>query len=538
MADIKDETIQINREFEERQTQETAESLGLNYVRIAQVPINPDLIKVIPSEVALKLKVIPFELSQNKLKIATVFPQDPNVKKYVEILEKANEVEVHVCSQTGFMAASKIYQSDMVNLKTVETRKAFEEGNPSVVSNAERIKALETSLKTMQAEIVLNEILLLGLEAKASDIHIQPQDGEVKLRFRVDGLLHEILTLETAVAAKLIARIKYESGTKSNVTDVPQDGRMGLEANNRKIDIRVSVIPTETLESVTLRILDMNKSILDFPDLGFDAQQTQIIQAILKEPNGMILMTGPTGSGKTTTLYTMLNHVNTPDRKLVTLEDPIEYHLPNVTQSQIDPNTEYDFERGLKAMLRHDPDVILIGEIRDLQSAKLATEASQTGHLVLSTLHTNSAIGAISRLRNLGMKNFNIASSIKAVMAQRLVRTLCPHCRKKVATHLNEREKKLADRLKITIPAEVYEAQGCVECNASGYRGRSVITELLIVNQQLASLITEDEPEHHIKQQVYGTGNFRPLFADGLIKVFNGTTSLKEIYRVVSLWDQ
>ncbi len=527
----------INREFEERQAQSLAERFSLGYVDIEREPVNPDYLDIIPRETALSLKIMPFRKNHKKIRVALVSPNSEAVQNYVQRLKKDYEVDIFICSESGFSKAAEIYEAEITNKKTVETRDDFEEHSSSSRINIEGFKVLEDKLPSLQTEVGLSEIILTGLEAGASDIHFQPYLDRMKLRFRINGILHDVLETDQKTAQRIVSRIKYDSGTKSNISDIPQDGRMSLNANDRQIDIRVSVIPTETVESITMRILDVRKGLRKFDELGFTPDKIADIKQVIREPDGMVLMTGPTGSGKTTTLYAMLNELNTPDQKIVTLEDPIEYHLPNVTQSQVDNKKEYNFASGLKAMLRHDPDIILIGEIREFDTARLALEASQTGHLVFSSLHANSAVASISRLRNLGIDNFNIASSIRAVFGQRLVRTLCPDCKKKVEAVFEPELQTLAANFEVTLPSKIYEPVGCDTCGQSGFTGRTTITEVMFVNHEVAKLITDNTPEHDIKKALIELKQCRPLVVDGLEKVIAGETSLTELLRVVSLRD-
>lgn len=535
MADTVQRPQVINREFEERQAKALAERFGVSYIDIAKEPINPDYLKVIPRETALELNMIPFHKNHNKIRVALVSPNSEPVKNYIKTLKEEYEVEFFICSQSGFNEASEVYKSEIINKKTVKVREEFDEEDGHGILKKERCTQLEEKIPSLQTEVALTEILLLSLEVHASDVHLQPYLDRMKLRFRVNGILRDIMELDLQTAGRIVSRIKYDAGTKSNISDIPQDGRMSLHANDRTIDIRVSIIPTETVESVTMRILDVRKGLKKFDELGFDDIQIEAIKQVISEPSGMILMTGPTGSGKTTTLYAMLNELNTPERKIVTLEDPIEYHLPNVTQSQVDGKKEYNFASGLKAMLRHDPDIILIGEIRDHDTARLALEAAQTGHLVFSSLHANSAVGAISRLRNLGIDNFNIASSLNAVFGQRLVRTLCKDCKKKVTAEYPPQIQLLAEKNKIDLPKETYESVGCDKCGHTGFVGRTTITEVLFFEKYLSDLVTENEPEHDIKQKLIEEKDYQTLIVDGIRKVADGETSIDELLRIVSL---
>jgi type IV pilus assembly protein PilB len=541
----------INAEFEEREAQELAIKLGLEYINIAKFPLNPDvLVKIGDEQKSRDFMVIPFFKNLNKIKIAVVNPENPETKNYIKELKQTFKVTVFICTKSGFDKVIDLFHSKFLNQEHVETRTKFKESEKVAFSDsAEVFKKLGEIIKNLPIETAIAEIEIAAVQAKASDIHIQPTLTGVVLRFRIDGILHNVCEILLDKAKKIINRIKYDSGMMSNISDIPQDGHLSFEANNRTIDLRVSSLPTQTTESIVMRILDSRKGIRKFADLGFEDDLEQKIQKAIHHKNGMVLVTGPTGSGKTTTLYSMLSELNSSDRKLVSLEDPIEYHLDNVTQSQINPNKDYTFATGLKALLRHDPDVILIGEIREFSTAKLATEASLTGHVVFSSLHTNSAVGAITRLQNLGLENYNISSSINAIFAQRLVRKRCTNCGKKelinisknprifeACKHLVKKYPNFAN--KISKQGNDYfladiVPQGCIECSNIGYQGQQAICEAVIFSDNLRRMIANGASELDLFVELQKDFSFNTLLEHGLIAVLKGETTLKEIIRVV-----
>ena len=533
----------VNLEFEEREAQKKAQKLGLDYINIAKFPINPDVLKLVEKDFCEKAKAVPFFRNAKKLKIAVFDSSFKNTKEFVEYMEEKDfEVELFICSKHSLQKAFDVFGSKFLNQKIVEIRSDFDEKeHETFESQFIQFAELEERIKTFPTEKALNEIQIFAIRNKVSDIHLQPNEKNMVLRFRVDGILHDICEIGLEQAKNLVSRIKYESGMKSNIYDLPQDGHLSFIANDRRIDMRISSLPTEYLESIVMRVLDSRKGIKKFSELGFDDKIQEKIQSVIHQKNGMILVTGPTGSGKTTTLYSMLSEINDEAKKIVTLEDPIEYHLQNITQSQVDEKQEYNFSTGLKALLRHDPDTILIGEIREFSTAKLASEAALTGHLVFSSLHTNSAIGAITRLRNLGLESYNISGSINAVFAQRLVRKVCSSCAKKVRIGLDENSKiKVAlDRLKKLYPEiipkakdasgnfvkqmekdiEVLEPTGCEACSHTGYVGRTVLCEVLILDNVLREKISDGETEFEINNYLLENTNQLSLFEDGIRKV-------------------
>ena len=543
---------QINQSFETRDGEARAQAAGMSFVDLLHFPLNPDVLKLVSSEMSERAQAIPFYKNGKAVKLAVVDPKNDNIAVILHDLEKDHyQVELVLCSQSGFAKVFKNYASELVHHKQIELRHEFAE--EAGLSFSDRFKGFETLMETLKLVPVsqaLNEIEIAAMQSHASDIHLQPYEDHGDLRFRIDGILHTVGSIETEKAQKIVGQIKYEGGMKSNITDVPQDGHITFVANERKVDLRVSSLPTEFGESIVMRVLDSGRGIKSFTELGFDVQKEQKILNVLRRKSGMVLVTGPTGSGKTTTLYAMLKELNSSEKKLVTLEDPIEYHLDDITQSQVSSRGDYTFSNGLKALLRHDPDVMLIGEIRDLTTAKLAAEASLTGHVVLSSLHTNSAIGAITRLRNLGLESFNVASSVNAVFAQRLVRQVCPHCASKKLVNL-EQDKilnaalervqgaypEIQSQLKFTEDKklEIIEASetGCDHCANTGFMGQTVIAEVVVFDKALQAQLALDAPEIELDKTVRESDpTFLTLFEDGIRKVILGETTLKEVYRV------
>ncbi|MBI2592875.1 MAG: type II/IV secretion system protein [Candidatus Colwellbacteria bacterium] len=385
---------------------------------------------------------------------------------------------------------------------------------------------------------LLQAILSSAIALKASDIHFETGKEEVRIKFRVDGLLYEVSSLTGDAYALILNRGKLLSGLKINVRDVPQDGRFTVKLEEKDIEIRTSTIPAEFGETIVLRVLDPQAISLQISDLGMREDDEEIVLNELKKPNGMILVTGPTGSGKTTTLYAFLKTVKKPELKIVTIEDPIEYHLDGIEQTQVDEEAGYVFSSGLKSILRQDPDIILVGEIRDLETAEIAFHAALTGHLVFSTLHTNSAVGAVPRLVDLGVKSPIIGPALNLIIAERLVRKLCLVCRSEVEitdglkTKIEKFIKNLPAKAKKMVPKEykIYKSSGCGECH-QGYRGRIGVFELMEFTDDLRELINKEATEVSIGKLARREG-LVTVQEDGLIKVFEGVTDLAEVERV------
>ncbi|MEK9159868.1 MAG: GspE/PulE family protein [Patescibacteria group bacterium] len=533
----------INREFEERATAERAQKMGMNYIDIAQVHINPDHLKVILGKDANAALVIPFFKVGKKLRLALVHPTSPETQTLIKKLkEEGYAINVNLASETGLRQALLAYKDEVPT--AIETQNIIDEANiASYQAEVENLGALREKIQTVTSEEALNFISVGALKTGASDIHYQPEEKRVIVRFRIDGVLQQVLELDLQTYGYLNNQLKYKSGMRLNITNVPQDGRYYFNVNERKVDVRVSSIPTEYGESFVCRLLDSKKKNLTFEELGFEGRNLEILNEALEIPNGMILVTGPTGSGKTTSLYSMLTAFNEPDSKIITLEDPIEYHLSGITQSQINEKRGYTFGSGLRAILRQDPDIVMIGEIRDLDTAETAAQAALTGHVLLSTLHTNSAIETVPRLLNVGLKPFMIAPALSIVMAQRLVRKVCSFC--VVQKPITESERKVLQdvitqiheanpTLELTVPPTLPDAPGCEKCSKTGFLGQLSIAEMFVNSDELKEAILAEKSTTELFRIVRSQGMLT-IGEDGALKVLRGITTLNEVERVADI---
>ena len=403
-------------------------------------------------------------------------------------------------------------------------------------------KIIEENLK--ENITYLLEIILVGaINLDSSDIHLEPEESQVKMRLRIDGILHDIFFFQPKIYQRLLSRIKLLSGIKLNITDRAQDGRFTVLLDKEEIEMRVSTLPSEYGETIVMRILNP-KSLIEIEDLGIREDMLGVFKKEIQKPNGMIIVTGPTGSGKTTTLYAILKRIQRPEIKIITIEDPIEYHLTGISQTQVNPKKGYDFATGLRAIVRQDPDVILVGEIRDFETAKIALQAALTGHLVLTTLHTNDAAGTVARLQALGEKPVNIAPAINLAIAQRLVRSVCKKCvkfRKISAEELKKLKEGLKSlpkevKAKIKIPPlnrnlKIADSQGCKDCNFTGYKGRIGIFEFFLVDDEMENFILKSPSISALRKKAREKGMVT-MKEDGLLKVVFGQTTLEEVERV------
>jgi general secretion pathway protein E len=381
---------------------------------------------------------------------------------------------------------------------------------------------------TNEAPIIrlVNVVLTQALRRQASDIHIEPYEKDIKVRFRIDGILYEIFSLPKRFQAHIVSRLKVMANLDIAEKRLPQDGRIKIKVANKTVDIRISVIPMAFGERIVLRLLDKSISILGLADMGMAEKRLEIFEKLINKNTGILLVTGPTGSGKSTTLYAAINRINSMEKNIITIEDPVEYELKGVGQIQVNPKTELTFARGLRSVLRHDPDIIMVGEIRDLETVEIAIQASLTGHLVFSTLHTNDATGALTRLVDMGVEPFLIASSLLAVLAQRLVRRICPECKEPF-----QPEDSTLEELGLPKDQVFYHGRGCEACMQSGYRGRTGIFELLVMDNDTRHLLTSGADSVKMKDMAVRNG-MATLFEDGLLKVKNGMTTLNEVLRV------
>ncbi len=536
----------INREFQEKSVLKQAESLNLPYVNIGKTPLNPDFLKLIDVETARKARIIPFFRTGKKVRVAVQDINNSDTQASIKALQdKGYEVNINLASSSGIDDALNIYTQTQKykKLEIVETveQKSIKTYEKEIAG----LKELTTKLDTVTAEEGLNLLDVGAIKTGASDVHYEPSEKSVTVRFRIDGVLHKVFEIKPDTYRRIANQLKYSSHMQLNVTTVPQDGRYDFKFNEQRIAVRVSSIPTPYTESFVCRYLPSEEIALSFEDLGFQSLALAKLQKVCSISHGMVLVTGPTGSGKTTTLYSILGKMNTPEAKIITLEDPVEYNLHGITQSQIDEKRDYDFAKGLRAILRQDPDIVMLGEIRDLETAQTASQAALTGHVVLSTLHTNSAIETIPRLVNMGLPPFMIGPSLNTIIAQRLVRKVCPKCTtmEPISDSAKKEFEAIMTTLKnvnsgdvVVVPEKVPTAHGCDECSQTGYKGRLVICEVLTINNALKDLILNKSSLVDMIGVARKEGMIT-MKEDGFIKVAQGLTTLEEVYRVTNVLD-
>lgn len=491
--------------------------LGIPHVSLYNYPFDHSLLKLVPKEFAKRNFVIPLKKEGNKLYVAMADPMD-----YFVI----NDLRL----STGFTIEPVIAtKSDIIrSLSRLYDMGDFDD---EWIDNQASLELEDVNLEDEDSPIVklVNQIIQQAVVHNASDIHIDPQEQKVVIRYRVDGTLRTERILPKSIQDHLLTRIKILANLNITEQRIPQDGRIKLDIDFRKVDLRISTLPTIFGEKIVIRILDFSATVNDITQLGFQKENLDQFMKLIKKPHGIVLITGPTGSGKTSTMYSALNILNKEEFNIITIEDPVEYQIEGINQIQVNPNVGLTFATGLRAILRQDPNIIMVGEIRDLETAEMTVRASMTGHLVFSTLHTNDSIGTISRLKDLGVEPFLIASSLNGVVSQRLVRKICRDCKQEENASL--REKEIFTKYGMTIE-KVYRGKGCPTCHMTGYRGRTAIHEVLVVNEKIRQSIMNHAPMTEIQQAAIENG-FTFLIEDGLAKVKKGITTTEEILRVV-----
>ena len=511
-----------------------SQELQVPSVDLTRIQIQKDILETIPKKIALEREVIPFKKENNTLHVAMTNPKD---LESMDFIAKKSGLEIipYYTSQSSFEQGLLYYKKD---IQQVLSEMIKDHADKSVKSKVEKI---EEAAQTLPVIKLFDSIIEFAVVEKASDIHIEPLEKEIIVRYRIDGILHDKVTLPYEILPVLIARVKIISNLKIDEHRLPQDGRIKVLFNNQPISLRISIIPTFFGEKIVARVLEESGKTLTLENLGFMDRNLDVLKKAMNRPHGMILATGPTGSGKTTTLYTILSKLNTPEVNINTIEDPIEYAMPRVNQMQVSPAIDLTFAAGLRALLRQDPNIIMVGEIRDKETANIAINAALTGHLVLSTIHTNDASGAIPRLADMGVEEFLIASSVNLIIAQRLVRKVCENCKTEdqlskemIEAITRELEKAFIpkDEIdKIIEDGKFYKGTGCDKCGKSGMKGRVGIYEVLEVSPEIVNLIAKKATSAQIQDMAQKEG-MKLILVDGIEKAKKGITTVNEVLRV------
>ena len=542
--------LELNLAKLEEETEKQAKTSNIQYIDLATFPVSLDAVKIVDKEDAEEIKIIAFYYNGEELKLGSTNPTDIKVTEYKEKLEK----KLHIKSQL-FMISTHSYKKVFELYKKIpkvikiEGVNITQEDLDKYDAKLNTLKDLDKLVKKVEMTEGINIILAASLKFGVSDIHFEAEKKDTKIRLRIDGELHEAVQLPKEAFQRLANRIKLLAHLKLNAA-VPQDGRITINLDDGAVDLRVSTMPSTWGESIVFRILKSSSISLKFEEMGIIGKAYNDLQDEVKKPNGMIITTGPTGSGKTTTLYAILSKLNEPDTKIITLEDPVEYKLKGIVQSQVSSErvseggggkNVYTFSKGLKAILRQDPDIVMVGEIRDLETAETAIDAALTGHMMLSTLHTNSAAGAIPRFLSMGVKPFLLAPSLNAVIGQRLARRLCEECKiedteidnKTMTTVMNALETispNSGQKIEDLTNLKFFKSKGCDKCNGIGYKGRVGIYEIMTMSPEIEKLILGGKVSEYDMQKVAEEQGMVNMLQDGLIKALKGWTSIEEIF--------
>jgi len=496
---------------------------GYDHVDLNEIQdkIDPSIPNLISKDFASKRDVFPFEVVDSTLHVAMTDPRDINTIDEIRLLTGYN-VKPYLSTKKGIEDIIRVYTTDEYSLK--EVKEIIKDEDLTISKKIE-----DTTVEKNPLVRLANQIIMKAISLRASDVHVEPQERDCGIRFRVDGVLRKIKDVPKTVQRLLISRYKIMGGMDITENRLPQDGRSSISYGSRTIDLRLASIPTVFGENITIRILDMDKSVFNLEGSGMTKDIIPEYEKMISIPHGAVIITGPTGSGKTTTLYASLTKIADVEKKIFTIEDPVEYRFPQIMQVQVNPKINMTFARGLRSLLRSDPDIILIGEIRDMETAKIAMEAAITGHLVLTTLHTNDAPSSLTRLLDMGVESYMISSAVKGIVAQRLVRLLCDNCKKKIDIP----ESSFNDEIKPILKGKkIYQSVGCKRCNGAGYLGRTGIFSLLTVSDKIREMLLERKSPDAIKEVARREG-MKTLLECGAKKVADGLTSLEELYRVV-----
>jgi len=530
----------------EKKTKDLAQKLGLPYLNLTTIPIEIESLVEIDEAVARQAKMVVIQKIDKNLKIAVENSSDPATKNALTNLSKRGlNYSLFIVSPHGLSQAIDRYKD--IHQKSKEITGEVHITEKLLNQYQDEFKTLDDIKKKIEqmpqdeATHVLEAIIAGALKNEASDMHIESRETNALLRYRIDGILHDVVFLSSKIYSLLLSRIKLLSEMILNIHDKPQDGRFTIKLKGVNIEVRVSVIPGPNGENIVMRILNPKSINLSLKNLGLREDLYEYVGKEIKRPNGMIITTGPTGSGKTTALYAFLKEVTDPEVKIITLEDPIEYHLEGLTQTQVEAERGYTFASGLRAILRQDPDIVLVGEIRDQETAEIAIHAALTGHIVFSTLHTNDAAGAIPRFIDMDINPSILSAALIDIIAQRLLRRICPACKKEYEPTAQEKEKiksalsNLPKTVKIPPHTEnfkLWRGKGCEKCNKTGYKGRVGIFEIIPIDLEMEKLITESPSRAAVLEQAK-KNNFVSIYQDGILKVLQGVTTLSELEDVV-----
>lgn len=533
---------QIQKGEKEKLASDQAAGSGLPYIDLTGFPVSSEALKVIPLELAQEKNVICFYSTPAQLRLGVLEPTEEIKELAYQLSERHHaEIMIYLISENSLDKVLTLYANLPIVKPISKNIDISEEDLNRFQSTIENLQSLQEQFNNISISDILTLIVASALKINASDIHVEAEENDIAVRYRLDGVLQDVARLPKEQWKQFISRIKLLAGLKINITDKPQDGRVTLKLEKDSLDVRVSTMPTVHGESVVMRILYGGAGGVTFDDLGLRGDAYEKLKKEIERPNGMIITTGPTGSGKTTTMYAILRLLNKPGVKIITLEDPVEIKMEGINQSQVDPSRDYTFAKGLRSILRQDPDICMVGEIRDLETADIAIQSALTGHLMLSTIHTNSASGAIPRFLSMGVKPFLLAPALNSIIGQRLVRKICPDCIEE--TVLTDEQLKRVKDILATLPDKekqtvnlddlhFYHGQGCPTCSGLGYKGRVGIYEIFIMNKEIEKVILGSQISEYTIQEMAVKNGMVAMVQDGLLKALDKMTTVEEVFRV------
>lgn len=526
----------------ESQVEQQAAGMSMPYINLVNFPISAEALKAVPEASARENKMVCFYFTPDNMKIGCV-EYTELVKEFAFQLGERHhaQVEIYLISEHSLETAIKLYATLPIIKPITKDINITDEELNRFQESIDNLQGLQEIFKNVSITDILTLMIAAALKTNSSDIHVEAEEKGIAVRYRIDGVLHEVANLPKEQWKRFVSRIKLLAGLKINITDKPQDGRVTLKLSKGSLDVRVSTMPTTYGESIVMRILHSGSKGVTYDELGLRGEAYERLRHEVERPNGMIITTGPTGSGKTTSLYAILRTLNKPGVKIITLEDPVEIKMEGINQSQVDPSHDYTFAKGLRSILRQDPDICMVGEIRDLETAEIAIQAALTGHLMLSTIHTNSASGAIPRFLSMGVKPFLLAPALNAIIGQRLVRRICEFCKEE--TQLNAEHMERVMGLLNTLPEaekknvnfkdlHFYAGKGCPKCSGLGYKGRIGIYEIFTMNKEIEQNILSGSVSEYTIQEIATKNGMVTMVQDGILKALDKITSVEEVFDV------
>lgn len=522
---------------------EEAQVAAVPYIDLTNFPVSTEALRALPQKIAEKNRAVCFFYSGEQLRIGAIAINDEVKELVYQLGDKFHvDVKTYLISEHSFDRVLKLYSNLPIVLPVSKDINITDEELEKFGVGINNLASLQAKFKNVSISDILILLVSSALKVNASDIHVEAEEKGVVVRYRIDGVLQDVALFPKEQWKQFVARIKLLAALKINITDRPQDGRVTLRLSSGTLDVRVSTLPTTWGESIVMRILHSGNKGVTYDELGLRGNAYAKLKREVERPNGMVITTGPTGSGKTTTMYAVLRTLNKPGVKIITLEDPVEIKMDGINQSQVDPSHDYTFAKGLRSILRQDPDICMVGEIRDLETAEIAIQMALTGHLMLSTIHTNSASGAIPRFLSMGVKPFLLAPALNSVIGQRLVRRICESCREEVVLEaeilervhksletLPEEDKKTVDLKKL----QFYKGKGCDVCSGLGYKGRVGIYEIFVMTKEIEEVILSSQVSEYVIQELAVKGGMVTMVQDGLLKALDKITTVDEVFRVI-----